>query len=265
MRRYMGEGPAGSRCGLVSLRHAVRAVVGIPKAPEGPGMIYFSAPVTTGPRGGMTTRWLADTGYRLDQLLKDHRTVMCPAMGYARQGDKKPLDLQTWMAIARQDIARCEVVEVMRVPEWWRCRYVPLDIQAAKAANVSVCYHRPDFMDVPARDDWSWEHDTCMGCGYVAGRSCGSRSMETHEIARGLARRPALTEPAAWLRLCGLCHAGVFAAMPIARQLAYKKLHDPYWYDRVAVNLLRGRQADAVTEDEVDAECETINKRRAIA
>jgi hypothetical protein len=39
--------------------------------------------------------------------------------------------------------------------------------------------------------------------------------------------------------------------MPIARQLALKKMNDPGGYDRVQVNRLRGRADDAITEGEV--------------
>jgi hypothetical protein len=42
--------------------------------------------------------------------------------------------------------------------------------------------------------------------------------------------------------------------MPIARQLAYKLIHDPEHYDRQRVNVLRRRQPDAVTEREVAME-----------
>jgi hypothetical protein len=56
---------------------------------------------------------------------------------------------------------------------------------------------------------------------------------------------------AAFLRLCGACHAELFASMPIARQLALKALVDPESYDRQAVCLLRGRDPDEVTEAEV--------------
>jgi hypothetical protein len=39
--------------------------------------------------------------------------------------------------------------------------------------------------------------------------------------------------------------------MPIAMQLAIKKINDPLLYDRQKTNILRGRQADAITEGEV--------------
>jgi hypothetical protein len=40
--------------------------------------------------------------------------------------------------------------------------------------------------------------------------------------------------------------------LPVAGQLALKRLSDPAGYDRVAVNRLRGRADEAITEAEVD-------------
>jgi len=57
--------------------------------------------------------------------------------------------------------------------------------------------------------------------------------------------------PAAFLRLCWLCH-DIVESWPVARQLAMKRRCDPEFYDRVAVNLARGRQAEAITEQEVE-------------
>lgn len=103
------------------------------------------------------------------------------------------------------------------------------------------------------RRQWSEQHDTCMACGYT------SRPwfLETHEIANGPARQAALKEPATWLRVCLDCHHGPNGLhnkgeWPVARQLALKLTCDPEHYDRVQVNLLRGRQPEAITEDEVD-------------
>jgi hypothetical protein len=105
------------------------------------------------------------------------------------------------------------------------------------------------------RDQWSEEHMVCMVCTAV---SLSGENLETHEIASGPARQAALKEPAAWLRLCdgfiNGCHAAIHgkSEWPIARQLALKWCCDPDNYDRVAVNLLRGRQPEAITEAEVD-------------
>ncbi len=105
---------------------------------------------------------------------------------------------------------------------------------------------------------WLSEHIYCFGCGWRYdgswGASAGRFALHAHHIPRGVHREKALYELSAILRLCNVCHDGRFDGMPVVRQLAYKKLRDPEHYDRVRVNELRGRQSDAVTEAEVDAE-----------
>jgi len=96
------------------------------------------------------------------------------------------------------------------------------------------------------RDEFRMAFDHCF--------LCGEPGTDVHEIARGAHRAKALTEPATWLKVCKWCHASKVDGMPIARQLAYKMIHDPEHYDRQAVNRLRNRQPDAVTEREVAEE-----------
>src|ERR1039458_1346722 len=108
------------------------------------------------------------------------------------------------------------------------------------------------------RTDWGKQFDRCWICGN--GVSCADwRWLETHEIARGVHRSTAVTEVATWFRTCNHCHE---AKMPtIAGQLALKRKHDPENYDRVAVNLIRDRQPDAITEQEIDeAQIELIGE-----
>lgn len=106
------------------------------------------------------------------------------------------------------------------------------------------------------RDQWSEQMCFCFKCGY---ESLYGTNLETHEIANGPARQAALKEPATWLRLCGAfannCHEALHdkGEWPVDRQLALKLRCDPDNYDRVAVNLLRGREPEAITEAEVDA------------
>jgi len=94
------------------------------------------------------------------------------------------------------------------------------------------------------RATWAKEHRECFVCGTW-------HLLETHEIVRGVHRAVGVRLPAAWLRLCNVCHETV-AGWPIAKQLVLKKLHDEEFYNRIAVNLARGRQAEAITEEEVD-------------
>lgn len=80
---------------------------------------------------------------------------------------------------------------------------------------------------------------------------CWRPGEEIHEISRGPARAKSLGVRAALLHLCSIHHA-IVQPMPIVAQLALKKLKDLAGYCRVTVNRLRGRQDEAITEDEVD-------------
>ena len=92
-----------------------------------------------------------------------------------------------------------------------------------------------------------------MLCGHV---SSSGEGLETHEMASGPGRAKALTEPAAWLRLCGDfangCHS-LLQGGPVVIGLALKRIADPEHYDLEKVNELRGRVPGAVTQAEVDA------------
>lgn len=80
---------------------------------------------------------------------------------------------------------------------------------------------------------------------------CKSQGAHVHEISRGPARKDSLGVRAALLHLCPTDHRQM-DVLPVAGQLALKKLADPDGYDRVAVNRLRGRQPEAITEAEVE-------------
>lgn len=97
------------------------------------------------------------------------------------------------------------------------------------------------------RCDFIREYMKCWVCGT-------DRALTVHEIACGPAREQALSERAAWMVACAPCNCGPLhdkTLWPVARQLALKAWYDPDHYDRVKVNLLRGRQPDAITEAEV--------------
>ena len=112
------------------------------------------------------------------------------------------------------------------------------------------------------RNEWNEQHLRCFHCGL---RSPSGDGLETHEIARGAARQKALKEPATWLRLCNGfwngCHELV-SGWPLPKQLALKFLMDRGHYDRVKVNLLRGRQPEAITEEEVQVFVRELNQGR---
>jgi len=111
------------------------------------------------------------------------------------------------------------------------------------------------------RKEWARTYLFCFACGRSSftgnsyDKDIGPWRFECHEIPRGVHRQRALKHPAAWLQLCqglnGGCHEEM-SGMPIAVQLALKKRADPEHYDREAVNRLRRRAPDAVTEAEVD-------------
>lgn len=105
------------------------------------------------------------------------------------------------------------------------------------------------------RDAYRKEFPWCQRPG------CQRRARELHEISRGRGiRSQSLTQRAAWLHLCEQDHrdCGDYSKVPIVTQMAWKKWSDPLGYDRRAVNLLRGRAPDAITEQEVDAELSQI-------
>lgn len=105
-----------------------------------------------------------------------------------------------------------------------------------------------------ARREFAAEFAFCFNCGDLWRKSGhGWPGLQTHEIARGPARKLAYADRTAWLRLCAGCHEAVgnLREWPIARQLALKLLCDPVWYDVERVNKLRGRAAGSVTQGEV--------------
>jgi len=81
---------------------------------------------------------------------------------------------------------------------------------------------------------------------------CAAKATELHEISRGSSRGKSLGVRAALLHLCAFDH-GQMDVLPVAGQLALKLLADPDGYDRIAVNLLRGRQPEAISAEEVAA------------
>ena len=82
---------------------------------------------------------------------------------------------------------------------------------------------------------------------------CDELGTDVHEIARGPARHKALQERCCLLHLCRAHHdeLGDYSQWPISRQLALKKWADPEFYNRRLVNEIRGREPEAITEEEV--------------
>ena len=90
-----------------------------------------------------------------------------------------------------------------------------------------------------------WAHK-CMICS-------NREVVDVHEIANGPARQEALGKREAWLAVCRMCHDQLSDKnmWPVARQLAVKLVKDPEWFDPVVVNILRGRDPEAITLVEI--------------
>lgn len=100
------------------------------------------------------------------------------------------------------------------------------------------------------RAEWLMEHNKCMVCRKAD-------AVDVHEIARGANRQEAWRSPCCWISACRKCHNEMddYGVWPIARQLALKKMRDSENYDRVAVNRIRSRDDEAISEVEVDSFC----------
>ena len=103
------------------------------------------------------------------------------------------------------------------------------------------------------REAFAFEFWTCMVCG-PEWRQKLPRVLDVHEIVRGGSRIIGLQDRRAWLLLCRGCHDLMDDAelWPVSRQYALKKLRDPEHYDRVWMNLARGRDRNAIDDDEVE-------------
>ena len=100
--------------------------------------------------------------------------------------------------------------------------------------------------------EFAAEFPRCWLCGKTARQAAFGR-LEIHHIVRGTLRAMARDEWCTLIRTCCECHAKKLDGMDVALQLAIKRHRDPAGYDRVAVNVLRRRQPEAITEDDVDA------------
>jgi len=104
-----------------------------------------------------------------------------------------------------------------------------------------------------SRTNWGRLHLFCWVCGVTS-------NLQNHDIARGCHRASGARNPANWVRCCFECHdrLGDYGQWPVVRQLALKMSRDAAYYNLAAVNVLRGRQAFAIAQDEVDAALATI-------
>jgi hypothetical protein len=79
---------------------------------------------------------------------------------------------------------------------------------------------------------------------------CGQPAVDCHEICAGGSKQSGMRNRFAWLALCRECH-DKYQGTNMSSQYAMKALQDPTHFDRVGLNILRGRAADAVSELDV--------------
>ena len=91
--------------------------------------------------------------------------------------------------------------------------------------------------------------DRCFLCGTKKENTWPG--LEIHHIVRGAGRKAAREERCVLIRTCQRCHQERLDGMDVVTQLAIKLITDPEGYARKAVNLLRRRAPEAITEDEV--------------
>lgn len=101
------------------------------------------------------------------------------------------------------------------------------------------------------RRSWSMGYVACWVCG----RTPQVFPLETHEIERkSQAPWHRWADTCNYFRTCHSCHSDQLAAMPHARQLAYKYIHDPDNFNLDRWLRLKDpelRAPDRVTEEEV--------------
>lgn len=93
---------------------------------------------------------------------------------------------------------------------------------------------------------------------FVAERNCCvpwclRQAEECHEIARGANRGRAALDRAAWLAVCRAHHVEFddYSRWGLPRQYALKAVSDMEFYDRVRLNLIRGKAQDSIDERQV--------------
>ena len=102
------------------------------------------------------------------------------------------------------------------------------------------------------RRNWATEHPACWMCGKESYRGF---PLETHEIERKSQAPSRWASPVNYFRTCKKCHMDDLAAMPHARQLAYKQRHDKENYNLDKWLRLRDpelKAPDRITQGEVD-------------
>jgi len=102
------------------------------------------------------------------------------------------------------------------------------------------------------RGNWSLDFTCCWVCG---NEGKGIMALQIHEMERrSQAPSHHWADPCNYFKTCDTCHMDLLAAMPHARQLAYKYIHDPDNFNLERWLRLRDpelRAPNRVTEQEV--------------
>jgi hypothetical protein len=108
---------------------------------------------------------------------------------------------------------------------------------------------------------WSQDHNSCWVCGYRFPAN-GPWPLQTHEMVRRSKAPLKWGVLANYFRTCQECHEGPLATMSLARQLAYKKIHDPdcFMLGRIRELCNNGRNPTIVDQYDVEREVRKLLK-----
>lgn len=106
-----------------------------------------------------------------------------------------------------------------------------------------------------ATEEWASQWQRCWRCG----KSGMWPWLQMHHFVRGAFKQKNNLETI--VMLCPACHHDKEHngdSLGLVGCLALKWIHDPEYYNRIAVNRVRGRAEDAVSWEEVQAEVKKL-------
>jgi hypothetical protein len=117
-----------------------------------------------------------------------------------------------------------------------------------------VCSRAEQYHLRAQTDRRAWKHEQPSRCMFCSA-SPQWPELQVHEIERRSQAPRTWAQRCNYLLLCQPCHAGQFATMPHAKQLALKFVRDRSHYDLQEWLRIKdpiGRAPDRVTQEEVD-------------
>ena len=121
--------------------------------------------------------------------------------------------------------------------------------------RIQVSAKYPTERERNDRTEWSHGFFWCWICGWTTRKRWPHKSwlphLETHEMVRKSQSPRKWCHPANFFRVCQHCHQEDIPYLSLARQLAYKKMHDSDNYSVSEIIRILGRGPDAVTEEDV--------------